>query len=126
MERFLIIAAGAALGANARYLVGVWAGNRWGAYFPYGTLIVNVTGSLLLGFIVALATDRFVLSPELRLFLAVGFIGSYTTFSTYTVESLALFESGSSVTALLNILANNFLGLAFAVLGFTLARLLSG
>lgn len=126
MERYLFIAAGAALGANARYLVGVWAGGRWGASFPYGTLAVNVSGSLLLGFIVALATDRIVMSPELRLFLAVGFMGSYTTFSSYTVESLTLLEAGAYGPAVFNMLANNFLGLGCVVLGFTLARLLGG
>ncbi len=126
MYRYLAIAAGAALGANARFLVGVWAGNRWGAFFPYGTLAVNITGSFLLGFLVALTTDRIVISPELRLFLAVGFMGSYTTFSSYTVESLALLQSGAVWPAVLNILGNNFLGLACAVLGFALARLVGG
>ena len=126
MERYLFIAAGAALGANARYLVGVWAGERWGAHFPFGTLAVNVTGSLLLGFIVALAADRIVISPELRLFLAVGFMGSYTTFSSYTVESLTLLQAGAAWPAILNILGNNFLGLGCAVLGFALARALGG
>ncbi len=126
MERYLYIAAGAALGANARYLVGTWAGARWGAFFPYGTLMVNVTGSLLLGFLVALATDRVMLSPEVRLFLAVGFMGSYTTFSSYTVESLALLQAGALWPALLNILGNNVLGLGCAVLGFALARMLGG
>ena len=126
MERYLYIAAGAALGANARYLVGNWAGARWGAFFPYGTLADNVTGSLFLGFLVAFATDRVVVSPELRLFLAVGFMGSYTTFSSYTVESLALLQSGAIWPALLNIVGNNLLGLGCAVLGFALARLLGG
>ena len=126
MSQFLYIAAGAALGANARYLVGVWAGNRWGAFFPFGTLAVNITGSLLLGFIVALATDRIVISPEMRLFLAVGFMGSYTTFSSYTVESLSLLQSGAVWPAIFNIIGNNFLGLTCAILGFALARLVGG
>lgn len=126
MERFLIIAAGAALGANARYFVGTWAGARWGAFFPYGTLIVNLTGSLLLGFVVAIATDRILLSPEARLFVTVGFLGSYTTFSSYTVESLALVQAGAVWPAVLNIIGNNVLGLVFALLGFVLARTMGG
>lgn len=126
MERYLYIAAGAALGANARYLVGVWAGSRWGVAFPYGTLAVNITGSLLLGFLVATVGGRVMISPELRLFLAVGFLGSYTTFSSYTVESLALMQGGAVLPGLLNMLANNVLGLGFAVLGFALARLIGG
>jgi len=114
------------LGANARYLVGVWAGERWGVYFPFGTFIVNVTGSFLLGFVVALAAERLLISPELRLFLAVGFMGSYTTFSSYTVESLLLIQSGALAPALLNILGNNILGLGFAFAGFAAARLVGG
>lgn len=126
MERYVYIAIGAALGANARYLAGNLAGARWGAFFPFGTLAVNVTGSLCLGFLVALSTDRIMVSPELRLFLAVGFMGSYTTFSSYTVESLALLQGGAVWPALLNILGNNLLGLGCAVLGFALARWLGG
>lgn len=124
MNRFLLIAIGAALGANARYLVGVWAGNRFGAGFPYGTLIVNVTGSLLLGFLVTAATDRLSLSPDMRLLLAVGFFGSYTTFSSYAVESLALWQSSGFWPAARNILLNNVVGLVFALLGVYLARLI--
>ena len=71
MNRYIFIAIGAALGANARYLVGVWAGNRFGADFPYGTLIVNITGSFILGFLITLATGRLQIPPEMRLLLAV-------------------------------------------------------
>jgi len=88
--------------------------------------MVNVTGSLLLGFVVALAADRLLISPELRLFLAVGFMGSYTTFSSYTVESLGLLQAGAVWPALLNIVGNNVLGLSCAVIGFSAARLLGG
>ena len=122
MNRYLVIAVGAALGANARYLVGVWAGNRFGAAFPYGTFIVNVTGSLILGFIVASATGRLNISNELRLLLAVGFLGSYTTFSSYAVESLTLIRAGNIWTGLINIFGNNLIGLVFALCGVFLAR----
>ncbi|RME61500.1 MAG: fluoride efflux transporter CrcB [Caldilineae bacterium] len=126
MSRYLYIAIGAALGANARYLVGVWAGGRFGAGFPYGTFLVNVTGSLILGFLLTLATGRLALSSEMRLLLAVGFLGSYTTFSSYTVESLALMRGGSLGSGLLNIFANNLLGLAAALIGVLLAQWLNG
>ncbi len=126
MTRYLYIALGAALGANARYLVGVWAGARFGAAFPYGTFLVNVTGSLILGFLLTLATGRLALSSEMRLLLAVGFLGSYTTFSSYTVESLALMRGGSLGSGLLNIFANNLLGLAAALIGVLLAQWLNG
>ena len=121
--RFLLIAAGAALGANARYLVGTWAGARFGADFPYGTLLVNVTGSLALGFLSALVIGRLRLSPDARLLLAVGFLGSYTTFSSYTVESMILLRQGALWRGLLNILGNNVLGLLCALLGAYLGQM---
>ncbi|MCI0398718.1 MAG: fluoride efflux transporter CrcB [Chloroflexi bacterium] len=123
MSRYLLITMGAALGANARYLVGIWAANRLGADFPYGTLIVNISGSFLLGFILTLASERLSISPETRLLLAVGFLGSYTTFSSYTVESLNLLRNGTLWSGLLNVFSNNLVGLASAFLGAYLARL---
>ncbi len=122
MEKYLFIALGAAAGANVRYLVGVWAGVRFGASFPLGTLAVNATGSLVLGVLAAAAGSRLAISPELRLLLAVGFLGSYTTFSSFTVESLALLEGGRAGAAAINIAGNNLLGLGAAALGFYLAR----
>ncbi|MCA9866639.1 MAG: fluoride efflux transporter CrcB [Anaerolineae bacterium] len=122
MNRFLVIAAGAALGANARYLVNLWAAGRFGADFPYGTLLVNITGSFILGFLLALSTDRFDLSPETRLLLATGFLGSYTTFSSYAVESLNLWRDDGIWLAVRNIFLNNGIGLIFALLGTSVAR----
>ena len=124
MNRFLLIAAGAALGANARYLVGLWAADRFGASFPYGTLIANVTGCLVLGFLVTLGTGRIGLPPEARLLLAVGFLGSYTTFSSFAVETFTLAQNGSLGRSLVNLFANNLIGLSAAWVGVILARLL--
>lgn len=122
MNRYLLIAVGAALGANARYLVGVWAGNRLGADFPYGTFIVNIVGSFVLGFLLTLGTERLQLSPEARLLLAVGFLGSFTTFSSYAVESLNLWRDAGLWRSLLNVAGNNLVGLFAAVLGAALAH----
>lgn len=122
MNRFLLIAAGAALGANARYLVNMWAVGRFGAEFPYGTLLVNVSGSFILGFLLTFSTDRFSLSPDMRLLLAVGFLGSYTTFSSYTVESLNLWRDNGMWLAIRNVFLNNGIGLTFALLGTFTAR----
>ena len=122
MNRFLFIAIGAALGANARYIIGLWAADRFGAAFPYGTLLVNVTGSLILGFVITLTTERLTLAPETRLFLAVGFLGSYTTFSSYAVESLSLFRDSGFWPGILNMIGNNLLALLSALLGAYLAR----
>jgi CrcB protein len=126
MNRFILIALGAVLGANARYLVGLWAGERFGAGFPYGTLIVNITGSFLLGFLVATATGRLNISQEVRLLLGVGFLGAFTTFSSFAVETLTLVQNGNLWKALLNVFTNNLVGLVSALLGLYLARLVGG
>ena len=122
LARFLWIGAGAVLGANSRYLVGLWAGSCLGVGFPYGTLWVNLTGSFILGFLAAAVSGRLNISTEVRLFLVVGFLGSYTTFSSFSVESLTLLESDSAWLGLLNLLGNNLGGLACALLGVFLAR----
>ncbi len=124
MSRFLWIAVGAALGANARYMIGLWAGDKMGVAFPYGTTIVNITGALMLGFVLELSTDRLLASPEARLLVATGFLGSYTTFSTYMVESVNLMRQGSLFLGVVNIAGEAALGLIFAVLGIYLARTL--
>jgi len=122
LNRYLLIAVGAALGANARYLVGVWASGRFGADFPYGTILVNISGSFVLGFLLSLSTGRLQLSPEARLLLAVGFLGAFTTFSSYAVESLNLWRDAGAWRSLLNVLGNNVVGLVAAVLGRSLAE----
>lgn len=121
-QRFLLIAVGAILGANARYLVGLIAAHRFGMNLPYGTLIANVTGCLILGFVVTLQTEWITVSPQARLLLGVGFLGSYTTFSSYAVESVLLLQDGALLRGLVNILANNALGILAAWLGILLAR----
>lgn len=122
MNRFVLISIGAVLGANARYLVGLWAGGRLGLAFPYGTLIVNLTGSLVLGFIAGSLAHRWIATPEMRLFLGVGFLGSYTTFSSFSVETATLLLNGNSWSVVFNVLGNTLVGLVFALLGIYLAR----
>lgn len=116
------IGLGAVLGANARYFVSLWLAAKLGAEFPYGTLAVNVSGSLLLGFLVAVGSHYLALSPQLRLMMTVGFLGSFTTFSTFAVESIALWQNGRAWAALANILANNGISLVCALLGILLAH----
>ena len=122
MNRILLISLGAALGANARYWIGVWTAKHLGVAFPYGTFFVNVTGSLALGFLVTLTSQRIPVTPEVRLLIGVGFLGAYTTFSSLAVESLVLAHNSGHWHALLNIFANNLLGLACAAAGMYLAR----
>ncbi len=121
---FLYISAGAIIGANLRYLVGLWASQRWGAGFPYGTLLVNVIGCLLIGLFYGLGATRLSITPELRLFFAVGFLGAFTTFSSFGYESISLLRSGDLLLGVLNIAANNLVGLLAVVVGLWLARLL--
>jgi fluoride exporter len=118
------ISLGAVLGANLRYWFGLWAGQHWGTQFPYATLFINLTGSLVLGFFITLITQRFVVDPRWRVFFAVGFLGSYTTFSTYTYESITLLMAGNWAAGLLNLLGGSVLGGFAAVLGVALARLI--
>ena len=114
------IAIGGAVGTLARYGLGGVA-QRYSAFFPYGTLTINVTGSLLLGFLVRylLATPA---SPELRAALTIGFCGGFTTFSTFSYEAAALLESGSFGRAIMYMTASVALSLAATFVGFAIAR----
>jgi CrcB protein len=120
---YVIIGVGGFLGANARYLVASWAAQRFGTTFPYGTFIINVTGSFLLGMFLALLQDRVAIHPHYRLFFAVGFLGAYTTFSTFSYESLRLLQEGNMLLALINLFGSLAVGLFGVVLGFGLGRL---
>jgi len=124
MEKFLIISVGAILGANLRYWLGDWAVQRFGAAFPYGNLIINLSGSFILGLFMTLVMDRFLVDPRWRLLVAIGFLGSYTTFSSYAYESVALILSGQNWTGVLNLFGSSFLGGMAALLGIWLGRLI--
>ena len=119
------IAVGGAFGAVSRYLVQGWVQDLAGGRFPWGTLMVNVTGSFVLGLLFALAMDRGVLSPEVRVPLMVGFIGSYTTFSTLMLESWVLVEEGDIVHMLANLAGSVLIGMVAVVAGLALGRLFS-
>lgn len=122
--KVLWIGAGAFLGAILRYLLQTWATGRWGPDFPYGTLIINVSGSLVLGFFITLATQRVAVSLEWRAFVTVGLLGGFTTFSSFTIETLNLVQMGRWLPAALYLVGNVFLGLLGAFLGVVLARAL--
>ena len=124
MDKYLLIGLGGFLGANVRYLLGGWAAEKWGSGFPFGTLLINVTGSFILGLFMAVISQRLSLDPRWRLFFAVGFLGAYTTFSTYTFETIQLVLAGGWWPAALNLLASNTLGLGAALLGVAVGRTL--
>ncbi len=124
MRDFLIISAGAIIGANARYVISRFAAKVLGPVFPYGTLLINVTGSLIVGFFMIWATERVLLDPRWRLFVVIGFCGAYTTFSSYAFETMSYFERGQWTLMLGNIFTNNILCLLAALAGMALARIL--
>lgn len=124
MQTFLIISLGAILGANCRYWVGGWAIDRFGTTFPYGNLIINLSGSLILGMFMTLTTERFLVDPQWRLLVAIGFLGSYTTFSSYTYESLSLILSGQYWTGFLNLFGSSLMGGVAVFIGILLGRLI--
>jgi CrcB protein len=123
VTNFLIISIAAILGANARYLLNRLAAHEIGA-FPYGTLVINVLGSLLAGFFVIWSSERVLLDPRWRLLVVVGFCGSFTTFSGYAIESIGLLNQGQWPLMLTNVLASNLLCLGGAFAGMALARVL--
>lgn len=118
----VFIGVGGFFGAIARFALDRWVSDATGGAFPWGTLVVNATGSFALGLLFALTVEGGPLPDELRLPLGVGFLGAYTTFSTFALESLRLAESGSWPLALVNIAGSVLLGLAAAVAGVAVGR----
>jgi fluoride exporter len=122
LRTILAISLGAVPGALSRYYLGLLL-TRWlGHHFPYATLIVNLTGALLMGFFVTLALERMVTTPELRLLIAVGFLGSYTTFSTYVLEADNLLRAGQPGLASLYGMGSAVMGVICLEGGSFLAR----
>ena len=124
MQKWLILLAGGLIGTAGRYLF-AGAVYRWfGTGFPYGTLAVNATGCLLIGFLGTLAEQKFLLTAEARLFWMVGLLGAYTTFSTLIYESWRLIQDGEMLLAGVNLLGSVALGLLALWLGHVAASLL--
>jgi len=120
----IAIAVGAAIGANLRYSLSIWAAQRWGASFPYGTLIVNVIGSFAIGVVLVLATTRLNLSDPARLLIVTGLLGGFTTFSSLSFETYSLITNGSWLAAGIYVISSFGLGIASVFLGAGIARLL--
>jgi len=124
LEKYLVVAVGGSIGAILRYLTGVYSAKFFGTGLPYGTLIVNVVGSFILSFFMILFLEKLSLDPLWRLFVAVGFCGSYTTLSSITYETLSIVMDGDYVRALLNIALNFGLSFLSTFTGIVLARML--
>lgn len=121
---YLFVGLGGFLGANTRYIVSTWITDRTTAAFPVGTFTVNLAGSLLIGIILTLLTERLVVDPLWRLLIVVGFLGGFTTFSSYTFEAIALIEQSDWRRAIFYVVGSNLLGLIACYGGVVIARVI--
>jgi fluoride exporter len=122
MNKYLMVAIGGALGSVLRFWVGDYVSNRMGTRFPYGTFIINVTASFLVGLILTLLADRAHWSPNWRYFIPIGFIGGYSTFSTFEYETFRTFQDGEVLMAGLNIVLSVIVGFVSVWLGVITGR----
>jgi fluoride exporter len=124
VKNFLVISVAAVVGANLRFFLSRLAAKEFGPVFPYGTLIINIVGSFIVGFFIIWTSERVLLDPRWRLLVVVGFCGSFTTFSSYAFETMSYFEQGQWGLMLTNFLSNNLLCLGSVLVGMALARAL--
>jgi CrcB protein len=123
MNKWLLVMLGGSLGAASRYGIGLLAAKLLGTNFPWGTLIVNLSGCFIIGLLFALADRSHLLTPDVRLFLITGYLGALTTFSSFSLETVNAGRAGLTLQALTNILVNNLGGLTLTYLGFRLGGL---
>ncbi len=121
----LLIALGGAAGAVSRFVLDQFVTDRLGGEFPFGTLVINVSGSFVIGLLFALAVERAVLPSGIRGPAMIGFIGAYTTFSTLMLESWRLAEDGAIALALVNLVGSSVLGIVAVVAGLLIGRALA-
>lgn len=126
MERFLWICLAGALGTGLRYGVGLWAGQRLGASFPYGTFIVNLTGCFLIALVIQTALNMASFPPTLRLALTTGFLGGLTTYSSFAYETTRLAQDGALGAAALNFSLTTAACFGAVLLGLAVAQRLTG
>ena len=124
MLNYLVIFAGGGIGAVSRYVLATWIGQRWGRSFPLGTFIVNISGSFLIGFLMTMLTELFTENPQWRLFLIIGGLGGYTTFSSFQYETGKLVIDGELGYAALNIVLSVAVGFMALKLGEVAAKII--
>jgi len=124
MTKLLIIGTGGFIGAILRYIISGIFHNIFGEKFPIGTLAVNIIGCFILGFFITLAEGKFIISPQMRSFVAIGLLGAFTTFSTFSFETFALLQYELYISAFLNILISVFVGIFAVWAGIILAKLI--
>ena len=121
MLKYAAIGIGGFAGAIARYLLGNYIGSRFGVRFPYGTFVINMSGSFLIGLVLTLL-DRTTASPYWRYLIPIGFIGAYTTFSTFEYETLRAVQDGQVATGAWNVVLSNVVGFALVWAGVAVGR----
>lgn len=124
MRELALVATGGAIGAALRYAIGGLVSTRTGAGFPWGTFVVNIAGAFLIGLLMALSSERAVISSTWRVFLGVGVLGGFTTFSTLSFETVRLIEHGAGTAAFANMAGTGLVGLIAAFVGLALGRAL--
>ncbi len=124
MLNYLVVFVGGGVGASARFALGTWIGQRWGRSFPLGTFIINVSGSFVIGLLMTLLAERFTENPQWRLLLVVGFLGGYTTFSSFEYETGKLVTDGEFLYAVLNVVLSVTAGFVALKLGDVLAKMI--
>ncbi len=124
MFRNILVIIGGGIGALFRYQLSGWIYKLLGAEFPYGTLAVNLIGCFVIGLFLTIAEDRFLISPSFRIFFAVGVLGGFTTFSTFSFETVELLKGGAVAMGLLNAIVSVVFGLAAAWVGMIVGRII--
>ena len=122
MRNYLLVFAGGGIGASARYWLSGAVYRFLSSDFPYGNLVVNITGCFAIGLLMTLMEERFLSEPALRIFLTIGILGGFTTFSSFSYESIQLLQNGGQTIAMANILANMVIGFTATWLGMMLVR----
>jgi len=123
MTKYLMVAIGGALGSMLRFWVGGFVSEKMGTKFPYGTFLINCTASFLIGFIITLLAEKTHWSPNLRFLIPIGFIGGYSTFSTFEYETFRVVQDGEFLIAFLNIALSVVVGFFAVWLGVIVGRL---
>lgn len=122
MKSIVLVFIGGGLGSIVRYLLNKWVSSMHQINFPFGTLVVNIVACFVLGLIVGLADHKQLMSPDARIFWAVGVCGGFSTFSTFTLESLTLFQMSANVSAVIYILVSVVICLCATVVGIALGK----
>lgn len=124
MRNIMYVGIGGFIGASLRYIISISLHKLFGTLLPYGTLMVNALGGILMGYIMGLSMNTNLISPALRLFLTTGILGGFTTFSAFSYETVILFSQGSYLLSMVNIVLNLFLGLLGAAAGMMISKMM--